>query len=322
MADTGEGTGDTVLLVGQGDRLADCGRLLTWLGCTWETVETLPRAIERVVAWVPDLVLLDGEALTAGEPYWPLLTEALQHRRLPWLFLVPRATGLAPLCTTLDIGQADCLEWPLRDIEAIARLSLHLKMRRLEQELAEQHQALRQVTRQLDRLVELDGLKLAADRDEFTRQLRREWQRMIREAHPMALVLAAIDHWGLYRERYGRQRSELSLRQVAAAIARWVRRPADTIALYRPDTFALLLPETDAAGAATVAHNARQAIAELALPFDTSPHGQVSLSVGIAATVPAIGSEPGSLLQSALHALDKAQQIGGDRLVAAPEPKA
>ncbi len=137
-------------------------------------------------------------------------------RLLPWLWLVLRETGLGPLCKTLDIGQADCLEWPL---EAIARISLHLKVRRLEQELAEQHQILVQVTRQLDRLVELDGLKLAADRDEFTRQLRREWQRMIREAQPLALVLAAIDDGALYRERYGRQRSELSLRQVVAAIA-------------------------------------------------------------------------------------------------------
>jgi len=317
MAETGD-PASTVLLVGQGDRLTDCGRLLTWLGCTWETAETLPRAIERVVALVPDLVLLDGEALTAGEPYWPLLTQALQHRRLPWLWLVPRETGLGPLCETLDIGQADCLEWPLRDLEAIARISLHLKVRRLEQELAEQHQILVQVTRQLDRLAELDGLKLAADRDEFTRQLRREWQRMIREAQPIALVLAAINDWALYRERYGRQRSELSLRQVAAAIARWVRRPADTIALYREDTFVLLLPETDAAGAETVAHNARQAIADLALPFDTGPHGQIRLSVGTAATVPAIGSEPGSFLQAALHALEKAQQMGGDRLFGSP----
>jgi len=317
MAETGD-PAYTVLLVGWGDRLADCGRLLTWLGCAWETAETLQRAIERIVALVPDLVLLDEAALTATEPHWLLLHQTLQRQRLPWLFLVTRETGLSTLCETLDIGQADCLEWPLRDFEAIARISLHLKVRRLEQELAEQHQILMQVTRQLDRLVELDGLKLAADRDEFTRQLRREWQRMVREAQPIALVLAAIDDWAVYRERYGRQRSELSLRQVAAAIARWVRRPADTVALYREDTFVLLLPETDAPGAVTVAHNARKAIADLALPFDTGTHQQISLSVGTAATVPAIGSEPGSFLQAALHALDKAQQMGGDRLFSSP----
>ncbi|NJK59631.1 MAG: diguanylate cyclase [Oscillatoriales cyanobacterium SM2_1_8] len=224
MAETVSPDGYTVLLVGQGDRLADCGRLLTWLGCTWETAETIQRAIERMVALVPDLVLLDAEALVPNDPNLPLLQQSLQHRRLPWLFLVPRETGLATLCETLDIAQADCLEWPLRDLEAIARLSLHLKVRRLEQELAEQHQLLVQVTRQLDRLVELDGLKLAADREEFARQLRREWQRMMREAQPIALVLAAIDDFALYRERYGRQRSELCLRQVAAALARWVRR--------------------------------------------------------------------------------------------------
>ncbi|MFQ3679387.1 MAG: diguanylate cyclase [Pseudanabaenaceae cyanobacterium] len=97
-----------------------------------------------------------------------------------------------------------------------------------------------------------------------------------------------------------------------------MRRPADTVALYREATFALLLPETDAVGALTVAKNARQAIADLALPFDTSPHCQVSLSVGTAATVPAIGSEPGKLLQLALHTLEKAQQMGGDCLLSSP----
>ncbi|MGQ9865689.1 MAG: hypothetical protein ACUVSQ_05295 [Pseudanabaenaceae cyanobacterium] len=123
MAETGD-PAYTVLLVGRGDRLTDCGRLLTWLGCAWETAETLPRAIERIVALIPDLVLLDGEALTTAASYWPLLCQTLQHRHLPWLLLVPRETGLTPLCATLDLGQVDCLEWPLRDMEAIARISL------------------------------------------------------------------------------------------------------------------------------------------------------------------------------------------------------
>ncbi|NJK59632.1 MAG: diguanylate cyclase [Oscillatoriales cyanobacterium SM2_1_8] len=86
------------------------------------------------------------------------------------------------------------------------------------------------------------------------------------------------------------------------------------MALYREDTFALLLPDTDETGTLTVARNAHRAIADLGLPFDVGTRPHISLSVGIAATVPALGSDPSSFLQTANHALQKAQQMGGDRL--------
>ncbi|MFQ3679386.1 MAG: hypothetical protein SNJ60_02600 [Pseudanabaenaceae cyanobacterium] len=53
MAETGGTAGYTVLLVGRSDCLVDCSRLLTWLGCTWEIVETCRGRSSELGLWCP-----------------------------------------------------------------------------------------------------------------------------------------------------------------------------------------------------------------------------------------------------------------------------
>ncbi len=83
----------------------------------------------------------------------------------------------------------------------------------------------------------------------------------------------------------------------------------------------LLLPATDLAGAAAIAERIRDAVAALAIAFEGSGFGHVTISAGVAAVLPLQDSTAAQLLSSADRALYQAKRDGRNQVVAAaPEP--
>ena len=87
-------------------------------------------------------------------------------------------------------------------------------------------------------------------------------------------------------------------------------RPSDTNARYGGEQFAVLLPETDLTGATVVAERMRAAVFELAIPFDGSPFGQVTVSIGVTIARPSLGDPQSSLVARADAALNAAKDAG------------
>jgi diguanylate cyclase (GGDEF)-like protein len=139
-------------------------------------------------------------------------------------------------------------------------------------------------TRQeLERLSSTDALTGLANRRRFDAALAEEVARAQRHATPLALLLADVDHFKRFNDRYGHPEGDRALRAVAAVLARSARRPGELIARIGGEEFALLLPHADAATAAAVAARCREAMATLALPHGDSPTAtHVTLSLGVA----------------------------------------
>lgn len=177
--------------------------------------------------------------------------------------------------------------------------------------------ALQQANLELERLANLDGLTEIANRRRFDEYLHREWLRLAREHSPLSLILCDVDCFKQYNDTYGHLEGDKCLQQVAKVFAEVVKRPADLAARYGGEEFALLLPNTDLSGAIALAEQARLAVKCLCIRHDTSSVGAyITLSLGVASTIPIAGSQPQLLISAADDALYKAKHEGRDRLYA------
>jgi len=163
-----------------------------------------------------------------------------------------------------------------------------------------------------------DGLTGIANRRSFDDTLEAEWLRAQREQVSLSLLIADVDHFKLYNDTYGHLRGDACLKAVAAAIDAQALRPADLTARYGGEEFVVIMPTTDADGANEVAERIRSAVSALGIPHGGSGCGpSVTLSIGVASTIPALGHTPDGLIAAADRALYAAKCSGRNRVVSA-----
>ena len=141
-----------------------------------------------------------------------------------------------------------------------------------------------------------------------------EWRRSDREQRPISVLMIDVDHFKSFNDRYGHLAGDECLRQVARALQTVCRRPGDVAARYGGEEFALLLPNTDSYGAVEMALRLRTAIRTLAIPHSGSPHGIVSVSIGVASVPTADASGAEALFAAADRALYRAKASGRDAI--------
>jgi diguanylate cyclase (GGDEF)-like protein len=124
-----------------------------------------------------------------------------------------------------------------------------------------------------------------------------------------------IDYFKQYNDTYGHQAGDTCLQQVAKAIGEIVSRPGDLPARYGGEEFVVVLPKTDATGAAIVAEKMRATVHALRLQHASSQvSNRVTISIGVAAMVPPEKSEPAVLVAAADQALYRAKREGRNRV--------
>lgn len=237
-----------------------------------------------------------------------------------------RQVGNLPLVVSLGLSAEEIRAawwhraWPIGAIllalgAAIATLAWLFRREMLARIAAE-----RQATEAADRLAVMattDGLTGLSNRRQFDLRLVEEWRRAVRSGLPLSLLLLDTDHFKAFNDLYGSQEGDQALMSIAACLRLTVRRPADTLARYGGEEFAILLPETDARGAQTVAELIREAAEGLTMPHAGSPIGHATVSIGWACAVPRKGQAAAGLVEAADQALQQAKQQGRNRVVGA-----
>jgi diguanylate cyclase (GGDEF)-like protein len=161
----------------------------------------------------------------------------------------------------------------------------------------------------------LTGLK---SRGYFEKELEQEIRRTLRRRSSCGLLLVDLDDFKMVNDRYGHHTGDDVLRQFARVLTRDMRE-IDTVARFGGDEFAVILPETDAAGALFVATRLRDAVrtTNFHVPdAEQAIHLHVSLGVGLC---PADSTDAQQLLRGCDLALYKAKREGKDRLQFARE---
>jgi len=177
---------------------------------------------------------------------------------------------------------------------------------------------LAEANRRLEALAREDGLTGLANRRTFDEAFLRECRRAKRGKKDLALIMIDVDRFKLFNDRYGHPEGDECLRRISRAIKDTVFRPGDVTARYGGEEFAVLLPDTDEAGASIIGERIRQAVLLLAIEHDASREHFVTVSVGIAAVGPhAVERKPEALLQYADRALYRAKDDGRNVVVCA-----
>ncbi|AFZ12340.1 diguanylate cyclase with PAS/PAC and GAF sensors [Crinalium epipsammum PCC 9333] len=179
---------------------------------------------------------------------------------------------------------------------------------------AQLYQQLESANIKLQSLANLDGLTQLANRRYFNEYLNSEWNRLAREEAVLSLILCDIDFFKTYNDTYGHLAGDKCLIEVANAIRSATKRPADLVARYGGEEFAVILPNTDASGAMHLAELIRKIVKTLKIShLNSSEILGVTLSLGVASTIPNHQSEPVNLIRDADIALYQAKESGRDR---------
>jgi diguanylate cyclase (GGDEF)-like protein len=181
----------------------------------------------------------------------------------------------------------------------------------LEIEVSKRTAELEQSNKELLRLAMLDGLTMVPNRRHFDSYLEEQWTLLAQLQQPLSLILLDVDYFKLYNDHFGHLAGDDCLKQVAQAIDKAVRRPADLVARFGGEEFAVVLPLISFEGAQKVAQSIAKEINELNLPHAYSLVGdRISLSQGISSMIPSTQFSIKTLIATADIALYHAKQNG------------
>jgi diguanylate cyclase (GGDEF)-like protein len=176
--------------------------------------------------------------------------------------------------------------------------------------------ALAEVNGTLEKLAMQDGLTGLANRRQFDQTLSDELGRATREGSSLSLIMIDLDRFKQYNDIYGHAAGDECLRIISHTIQKLAaRRSNDLAARYGGEEIAVLLPNTDVAGALSVAEAIRCAVLSLRIEHAGNASGYVTLSAGVDARIPRIPSdEPITLIQAADKALYRAKSDGRNQV--------
>ncbi|MBP9896691.1 MAG: bacteriohemerythrin [Giesbergeria sp.] len=187
------------------------------------------------------------------------------------------------------------------------------------QELAHANEELLNANLQLEAFSRTDGLLGIANRGYFDERLAQACAAAFRREQPLALLMIDVDHFKQFNDCHGHPKGDACLQAVARAVEDTLTRSTDLVARYGGEELAVILPDTDAEGAATVAARVVANVAALGLVHGASQVSPcVSVSVGVAAQVPPHKYGSTGLVEEADAALYEAKAGGRNRWVLAP----
>ncbi|MBA3742036.1 sensor domain-containing diguanylate cyclase [Sporichthya sp.] len=148
----------------------------------------------------------------------------------------------------------------------------------------------------------------------FEELLEREYRRSARNSLPLTYISVDIDRFGSYNDECGALAGEHAIKAVSAALQECFGRGGDVVARIGGATFAILLPDTNPAGAELMAERCRVSVEDLDLAHDGAPDGLLTISLGVVAGVPVpeVGGVD-ALVKLADAALGRAKSAGRDR---------
>jgi diguanylate cyclase (GGDEF)-like protein len=164
-----------------------------------------------------------------------------------------------------------------------------------------------------------DGLTGLFNHRHFNEHLRKEVTTARRYGDELSLVIVDVDDFKRFNDRWGHPSGDRLLSDLAAMFRECTRNDVDVVARYGGDEFALIMPQTRAAGteptaARNVAERIRAAVA--ATRFESAPgerEARATVSVGVAG-LGIGGYTAAELLSSADKALYLSKSLGKDRV--------
>jgi two-component system cell cycle response regulator len=255
---------------------------------------------ESVDAVLCDLELpgLDGEKLLRVKNSSP------GGANVPFL-LITASTNQDRKARLLEDGASDAITKPFHRADLVARLHLHLKVKRLQDELMLKNTALARMST-VDVLTDLRTRRYVMD------CLSIEFLRARRYSNPLTILMADLDHFKEVNDCFGHPGGDAVLRGVADLLLRELR-ATDIAGRYGGEELIVLLPHNSPDGAEVMAERWRAVVQDAVYAIPDGRDATVTVSIGIAGFEEAFET-PYDLVAAADSALYLAKQKGRNRI--------
>jgi len=226
------------------------------------------------------------------------------------LFIISR-TVLRPIRLLVDasseLGKGNLnTRVPLHDNDELGQLAESFNT--MASQLAE-HQE------KLVKLATHDGLTGLYNHAEFMKRLDIEIERTRRYRRPLSILMLDIDCFKAVNDQFGHVVGDKVLGHIAGLLKEQVR-PADFCARYGGEEFTVILPETDASSAASMAERIRESVEAKSVHDNADNLISVTISIGVAEYVS--GETPlRGFVDAADRALYEAKDQGRNRVIIA-----
>jgi len=248
----------------------------------------------------PDLILLDVVMPEMdGYEVCKRLKDNDRTKNIPVIFITAKGE-VEDETKGLELGAVDYIVKPFCLPIVKARVNTHVK--------------LKIKSDSLERLTCIDGLTSIANRRRFDDFFQQEWNRALRSQTKISLIFIDVDFFKNYNDNNGHSAGDECLIKVAQCLKDTLVRTTDLLARFGGEEFIVVLPETNIEQAEAIAEKLRLHVENLNIPHAHSAVAdKVTLSLGIATTIPTTSLLPSKLVMAADGALYKAKNLGRNR---------
>ncbi|QCN96540.1 PleD family two-component system response regulator (plasmid) [Azospirillum argentinense] len=275
---------------------------------------TCATALERALGDDLDLVVISLTLM--NEDGLRLCSQLRSHertRQVPILLVVDEG-DLNRVAKGLELGANDYVIKPIDRNELLARARTQIRRKRYQERLRANYE-------QSLSMALTDSLTGVFNRRYINAHLPRLLERAIDNHKPVAILLFDIDHFKVVNDSYGHTVGDEVLKEVSSRASRNLR-TFDLVARLGGEEFVVVLPDTDAEAALTVAERLRTRIADTLFKV-TADVGEIPVTVSIGVTVGGrLGDTAEGLIRRADEALYEAKRAGRNRTIADPRADA
>lgn len=167
--------------------------------------------------------------------------------------------------------------------------------------------------KELERLVNEDGLTGVYNHRFFHDVLREKVMSYEKENKPISMIFIDIDYFKHYNDLYGHQKGDAVLRSIGSILKNSVRKD-DIVARYGGEEFSIILPNTLEKDAISIAESIRCRIEKAYFEGEENqPNGKITVSMGVS-VYPDKAKSDVELIKSADDALYRAKFFNKNRV--------
>ncbi len=288
------------------DNLEIISTRLRFRGYEVALAERGDEALALVHDVAPDLILLD--IMMPDMDGYEVARRIRATEDMPYIpiIVVTARDSTEDKITGLDAGADDYLTKPINFPELEARVRSMLRIKRLQDELAEKN-------RELEKLSISDGLTGLYNHRHLHDLLEEEYERSGRTGEPISVVMFDLDHFKEVNDTYGHQAGDAVLAELSE-ILRDTAREIDRLGRYGGEEFMAILPGTDAQAGLTFAQRVRRNVEERPFQIGEDEPLHMTISAGVATYPTHDADSPRRLVHYADQALYSAKHSGRNRV--------